>query len=98
MEEEITRIGVSIIEKVHGNLSSPTALLNICFCPPNGAKPQKGSRTELLYQDNNSDMFCNLHYRLRTANEVENKDRKLQQEVLLAFNLDMIMNKSSIKI
>ena len=31
----------------------------------------------------------NLHYRLRTAKKVENKDRKLQREVLLAFKLEI---------
>ena len=51
MEEEITQIGENIIETVHGDLSSPTALLDIRFCPPKGAKPQKGFRhvTSRLY-------------------------------------------------
>ena len=40
----------------------------------------------------NSDMCCNLHFRLRIGKKVENKDRKLQREVLLTFNLDI--NKS----
>ena len=92
-EEEITQIGVGIIEKVHGDASSPTALVDIRFCPPKGAKPQKGSRPDTLYQDINSDMCFNLHYRSRTGKKVENEDRKLEREVLLAFNLDI--NKSS---
>ena len=88
-EEEITQIGVGIIEKVHGDASSPTALVDIRFCPPKGAKPQKGSRPDTLYQDINSDMCFNLHYRSRTGKKVENEDRTLhlEQEVLFAFNL-----------
>ena len=50
-EEEITQIGVGIIEKVHGDALSPTALVGIRFCPPKGAKPQKGSRPDMLNQD-----------------------------------------------
>ena len=44
-------IGVSILEKVHGDVSSPTFLLAIRFCPQQGAKPQKGSRPDMLNQD-----------------------------------------------
>ena len=44
-------IGVSILEKVHGDVSSPTFLLDIRFCPQQGAKPQKGSRPDMLNQD-----------------------------------------------
>ena len=40
-------IGVSILEKVHGDVSSPTFLLDIHFCPQQGAKPQKGSRPDI---------------------------------------------------
>ena len=36
-EEEVTQIGVGIIEKVHGDPASPTALVEIRFCPPKGA-------------------------------------------------------------
>ena len=38
-------------------------------------------------------MCFNLHYQSRTGKKVENEDRKLEREVLLAFNLDI--NKSS---
>jgi hypothetical protein len=68
-------------------------LSTFAFAPPKGAKPQKGSRPDMLYQDINADMCFNLQYRSKTGKKVENEDRNLEREVLLAFNLDM--NKSS---
>ena len=92
-DEECSQIGVGIIQKVHGDPSSPSALIDIRFCPPKGAKPQKGSRLDTLYQDTNVDMNFNLKYKSRQGKKVEEEDEKLDREVLLAFNLDI--NKST---
>ena len=72
------------------------------FCPPKGAKPQKGSRPDTLYQYINCDMCFNLHYQSRTGKKVENEDRKLEREVLVLlalknFNLDINKSSCSIK-
>jgi hypothetical protein len=92
-DELISQIGVGIIEKVHGNPSSPDALLDIRFCPPKGAKPQKGNRPDTLYQDINADMCFNLNYKSKKGTKIEKEDMNLERDVLLAFNLDI--NKSS---
>ena len=75
------------IEKVHGDPASPTALVDIRFCPPKGAKPQKGARPDTLYQNINTDMCFNLHNKSKTGKKVEEEDKNLERDVLLAFNL-----------
>ena len=59
---ELTQIGVGVILKVQEDASSPTALVDIRFFSPEGAKPQKGIRPDTLYQDINPDMCFILYF------------------------------------
>ena len=60
------------------------------FCPPKGAKPQKGtSRPDALYQDIRADMKFNQHYLSKRGKKIESEDCNLEKDVLLAFNLTL---------
>ena len=86
------QIGVGIITKIHGDPSDPQALFDIKFCPPKGAKPQKGSgssRPDTLYQDIRADMKFNQHYLSKRGKKIESEDCNLEKDVLLAFNLTL---------
>jgi hypothetical protein len=69
---DVTRIGVGLIEKVHGDPSSADARFDIRFCPPKGAKPQQGSkRADTLYQDISADMAFNRSYFSKKGKRIE---------------------------
>ena len=42
LKKDVQQIGVGIIEKIHGDPSSPEATFDIRFCPPKGARPAQG--------------------------------------------------------
>jgi hypothetical protein len=82
------QIAVGIITQVHENL------IDIQFCPPKGAKPQKGKRPDTLYQDINEDMNFNTSYRSKAGKKIECEDKNLERSVILAFNLELNSNGS----
>ena len=85
--EDVTQIGVGLIENVHGNPSSTDARFDIRFCPPKGAKPQQGSkRPDTLYQNIAADMAFNKSYSSKKGKRIENEDTMLDRGVMLAFN------------
>ena len=90
IQDDVVQIGVGIITKIHGDPSDPQALFDIKFCPPKGAKPQKGSsRPDTLYQDIRGDMKFNQHYLSKRGKKIESEDCNLEKDVLLAFNLTL---------
>jgi hypothetical protein len=88
-KEEKTQIALGLVEKVHTNSESNESTFDIRFCPPRGAKPAGKNRPDSLYQNISADMHFNLKYRSKKGKKVENEDKKLPREVMLAFNLDM---------
>ena len=82
-------VWVGIIKNIHGNPADPKALFDVKFCPPKGAKPQKGKRPDTLYQDIRADMKFNTSYTSKTGKKIESEDCKLEKDVFLAFNLTL---------
>jgi hypothetical protein len=87
-KEEKQQIAVGIVEDVRD------ANVDIRFCPPKGARPQKGKRPDTLYQDIKEDMIFNLSYKSKKGKRVECEDKDLHRSVLLAYNLEMNANGS----
>ena len=83
----MVQIGVGIIKNIHGDPADPKALFDIKFCPPKGAKPQKGKRPDTLYQDINADMKFNTSYISKAGKKIESEDCNLEKDVFVAFNL-----------
>ena len=88
--EDVTQIGVGLIENVHGDPSSADARFDIGFCPPKGAKPQQRSkRPDTLYKNIAADMAFNKSYSSKKGKKNENEDTMLDRNVMLAFNLTL---------
>jgi hypothetical protein len=86
---EKNQIALGIVQKIHTDHITDEPLYDIRFCPPKGAKPASKKRPDSLYQDIKPEMSFNLHYKSKNGKRVENEDKNLPRNVMLAFNLEM---------
>ena len=82
---EVEQIAFGISESV----SEGNEKVGIRFCPPKGAKPQKGKSPDTLYQDIRADIQFQLQYKSKCGPRVESEDKNIDRSVLLAFNLEI---------
>ena len=98
MKKDVQQIGVGIIEKIHGDPSSPEATFDIRFCPPKGARPAQGVfgnknyRADTLYQDIACYMHFNRSFVSKKGKKIESENVSLPKSVMIAFNLVLNQN------